>query len=50
MFSLNFCLLSLTALLLELFLFLDFPLLFQEHLYLFALLLVPSLYFLLLEL
>jgi len=44
------CLLSLSTLLLALFIFLNFPLLFHEDLDLFALLLVPSLYFLLLEL
>jgi|TARA_B110000285_G_C14942021_1_gene522492 hypothetical protein len=48
--SLNFCLLSSTPLLLELFVFLGFPLLFHEGRYLFALLLIPSLHFLLLEL
>ena len=50
MSPLNFCLLSPSSLLLELFLFLHSPLLFQEDLYLLGLLLVPSFYFLLLEL
>lgn len=48
--SLNFCLLSSAPLLLELFVFLGFPLLFDEGCYLFVLLLIPSLHFLLLEL